>query len=79
MKKIIIKELEHVTQACPSQWKGITSENESVYIRLRGGYFSLEIDGQTYFTGYPPGFDGVMDTAEMKKYVTYNTDIEFLD
>ena len=55
--------------ACPSQWEGKTVTNGDVYIRLRHGYFYLEVDNKTLFEGHPDGFDGVMGTDEMINYV----------
>lgn len=71
-KKIIIKELTQTSEGCPSQWEGVTSEGTSVYIRLRHGYFSFDLDDQIIFYGNPLGYDGVMSTDEMKAYLIKN-------
>ena len=58
---------------CPSQWDDTTDDNRYVLIRVRHGYFSLEIENQTIFDGNPEGIDGVMNTDEMIKYVNETT------
>lgn len=65
--------IEITSFACPSQWNAKTFENEYVYIRVRHGYFSLEVNGEKIFDGYPEGVDGVMDTSEMIDFVNSNT------
>lgn len=71
---IVIKK-ETIVQtcyACPSQWEARTTDDDSVYIRVRHGGFRLEISGETFFSGHPDGVDGVMNTDDMIKYVNEN-------
>lgn len=57
---------------CPSQWDARTDDGKYVFIRVRHGYFSLDIEGETVFDGNPKGIDGVMNTDEMIEYVNKN-------
>lgn len=63
--------------ACPAQWEAKTVDGKDVYIRLRHGYFRLDLDGTTIFDGSPDGYDGVMNTEDMKEYITSNSEIRF--
>jgi hypothetical protein len=63
-----IKTLQMTCEACPSQWEGETICGKQIYIRYRGGYLRVDIDGvgNTVWGVQCGGqFDGVMDTTEM--------------
>lgn len=59
---------------CPSQWDAETVNGDYVYIRVRHGYFRIEISDEIIFEGYPDGIDGVMSTDEMIEYVNKNNE-----
>lgn len=58
---------------CPSQWDAETIDGKGVFIRVRHGFFSFEIEGNDVFCGHPEGIDGVMSTDEMIDYVNETT------
>lgn len=39
----ILKELHQTTSCCPSQWNGLTEQNEFVYIRYRFGTLTIQL------------------------------------
>jgi hypothetical protein len=78
MIKIKESTLEKTCGACPSQWEGYTTEGDSVYIRVRNGYFYLKVKDEAILEGYPNGIDGVMSTSEMIDYVERNSNILFV-
>jgi hypothetical protein len=63
---------------CPSQWEAQTTEGDSIYIRVRHGFFYLQVNDKTVLEGYPEGVDGVMSTKEMIDYVEWNSNILFV-
>ena len=65
MKKV---RLRQTCEACPSQWEGYTDKHESVYIRYRWGYLSVEIDDKEIFgKNISNGLDGILSFEELKK------------
>lgn len=70
--KIIISKQSIVMtcSACPSQWDAKTTDGKEVYIRVRYGHFTMDVDDEEIFSGNPDGVDGVMSTSEMIEYVT---------
>jgi len=72
---IILKDTIVMTcGGCPSQWDAETSNGKSVFIRVRHGYFTIDVDGEFVFGGNPYGVDGVMSTDDMIDYVNINSD-----
>lgn len=78
MTQIKTDSIEMTCSACPSQWDAKTTQGEYVYIRVRHGYFRLDVEGQTVFDGYPHDIDGVMSTSEMIEYVQQSGKIQFV-
>jgi len=65
-----IKFLENLQSSCPSQWKGETEDGETVYIRYRWGYLSVDIginDSLEKQAG--DSFDGTMSNEEIKEHL----------
>lgn len=63
---IIVKEtIIQTCTACPSQWDAKTTNNDEVYIRLRGGHFRVEVNNIIIYQLDPKGYDGIMDTNKM--------------
>lgn len=63
---------DSIVQTCsgfPSQWDAVTNYGNVVYIRLRHGDFTIDIDGKERYRGNPSGFGGIMSTEEMISYV----------
>jgi hypothetical protein len=69
----IVKEIDMTTGACPTQWEGMTTDGEFIYIRYRHGYFTCGI-GETeddaisrdvLWKEVPRWADGIMDWDEM--------------
>jgi hypothetical protein len=70
--------LEKTCVACPSQWEATTTCGKSVYIRVRHGFFYVNVDGVRLFEGYPEDVDGAMSTEDMINYVEWNTNLRFI-
>jgi hypothetical protein len=70
-----IKTIKQTCFGCPSQWEGKTVDDHDIYIRYRGGYLRLDIDGKTE-CGMEVGddFDGCIGLEEalthMANYIT---------
>jgi len=81
----VIKELECTCSCCPSQWEGVTENNEAVYIRYRWGRLTIELskpDG-TVFDAIRNGeliyseriggeLDGDISPEEVKRIIVEN-------
>jgi hypothetical protein len=39
---IVVKELAQTCSASPAQWEGVDNEGNSIYVRYRWGYLSIE-------------------------------------
>jgi biotin synthase-related radical SAM superfamily protein len=77
IKQMTIIKKETIIQtcgACPSQWDAKTTDGDKVYIRVRHGYFRLEVNDVNIFDGEPDDVDGVMSTDEMIDYVNKNNE-----
>lgn len=62
---------------CPSQWDGKTDQDGDIYIRLRHGYFYIELDNHMIYNARPEGYDGVMGTEDMIEYVNkHSTNVQ---
>lgn len=72
MKLIKIDSINQTCSACPSQWDAKTDTGEDVYIRVRHGNFTLDVNGSNVLRGHPEGVDGCMSTSEMISYVNDN-------
>lgn len=71
MIKII--NLKQTCIACPTQYEGLTDNNEYVYIRYRYGYLSIRVCGkEIYGTRVGSGLDGVI---ELEKIIALSNDI----
>ena len=69
-KKPKIVSLETTCSACPSQWEGVTKEDEGVYIRYRYGCLTAHVDGMPVFQkDVGDMLSGVMDTEQMKRHL----------
>ena len=58
------KELEKTCFACPTQWEGVTVNNNNVYFRFRHGRCRVDFNGETIFSKYADG-DGVMGDEDV--------------
>jgi len=43
LKKIKVVKLKNTCEVCPSQWEGVTDNNEPIYIRFRWNILSVRI------------------------------------
>ena len=81
-----IKTIRQTCFACPSQWEGKTTDDHDIYIRYRGGYLRLDIDGKTAWGGeVGDEIDGCIDLyealAHMNGYITMSNeaDLEYYE
>lgn len=70
---IIVVAKTQTCGACPSQWDAVTSIGESLYIRYRHGFLSVQRGGagsEDYLFDEKVGddFDGVMDWETVKEH-----------
>ncbi len=65
----IVKSLIRICPAFPSQWEGVTTNNERVYIRYRYGGLRIEIDDKVVFQDMYElaKHDGFMSESELIK------------
>lgn len=65
----IINDSPHLVQtcsACPSQWEGNTADGDNLYIRVRHGALSVDIDHKNvFYADVSDQFDGVMTLDEV--------------
>jgi hypothetical protein len=74
--KIVVKNLEQTTEACPSQWEGEDIEGNKIYIRYRHGGLRLDVNGDSrYSMSYGDNWDGCMDTDKMLELLESHLDI----
>ena len=65
-RMITVKGLRITCFACPSQWEGITDDDQEVYIRYRWGHLSVRVSGTKIFSRQIGNeYDGVLDTTDM--------------
>jgi len=75
---IKVNKMVNTCVACPSQWKGITNDNQDIYIRYRWGHLSIcfmPSGKQIFDLDYGDDLDGFIEYATLKK-LTANV-IEF--
>lgn len=64
--------------ACPSQWDAETTNGDYVYIRLRHGCFSLEVNNSNVINETTSDYDGVMNTEDMIRFVNNNSSVKIV-
>ena len=68
--------IRHITQTsygCPSQWEGVTTQGERVYIRYRYGHLSVDLDGeQVYSRIVGTSQDGVISLGRVRDLVGFS-------
>lgn len=72
MTTILKDSIVQIGHGCPSDWDCETTDGVSLYIRLRHGGFSISHNNNLHdYIHYsePDGFNGMMETYEMIKYV----------
>lgn len=57
--------------SCPSQFEGETYDGGEVYVRFRHGSLRVDVDGETVYTGSPPG-DGVISLENVRRHLKRN-------
>ena len=64
----VVKELSQTCAASPAQWEGVDREGNSIYVRYRWGYLSIEKNGEEIF-GAQLGhrLDGRLSYDELKR------------
>lgn len=63
---IYYKYLRKTLLKCPSQWEGISNNNENIYIRYRWGYLTLYLDDkEIYYVKCGDNYEGEMRTKKM--------------
>jgi len=74
-------ELEKVSWACPSAWKGKTDKCEEFYARFRWGKLSAKINNITFYENLidEEGYNGFMETDEMVKLLELEVEQELID
>ena len=66
MENLVIKHLRQTCLACPSQWSGISVNNETVYIRYRWGCLTVSVEDKLYFSSRIGDlFDGVISLDDV--------------
>ena len=66
--KIVVRELQITSPACPSAWRGKTDDGKNIYIRYRHGKLWVDLDGHTVFQEIIGGmFDGLLWAKELKE------------
>ncbi len=78
MIEILTETLDQTCFACPSQWSAETKEGKDVYIRLRHGFFYVNVNEERVFEDFPEGYDGVMSTSSMEKLLVDSEKFKFV-
>lgn len=67
---IRVTELRQTGYEFPTQWDGWTDGGDSVYIRYRNGYLSVDVNNDQVFGKQVGGaFDGVISLRTMRQYL----------
>lgn len=72
-KDVCITSLDRSCIACPASWNGKTSDGENIYIRFRGGVFTIKIgekdipDTTVHEESIGDVFDGYMNAREVRE------------
>ena len=70
-RSVIVRALRQTSFSCPSEWVGVTTEGQEVYVRYRWGILRIDLDDNVFFqaeVGDP--FDGVLTYAELRERTT---------
>lgn len=84
--EFIVKYLKQTCIACPSAWKGETTEGKEIYLRYRWGGLSIRIDDLLIYSddNFGEGLDGWLEMDEVVRVMSsqgfiFNADSEIKD